>query len=116
LNCGIHVVAAGKQFHHSSVLLDLDLILVCGHANQCCQVGGDKTARPPAAKRPCRFMLYFAKSGGFPQTHSAIHAGIGGAVFQGWYGRLPAQNTAARNGDAAFSTGMTSAIPGCIRS
>ena len=35
LNCGIHVVAAGKQFHHSSVLLDLDLVLVCSHANQC---------------------------------------------------------------------------------
>ena len=33
---GVHVVAAGKQFHHSSILLDL--ILVCGHANQCRQV------------------------------------------------------------------------------
>ena len=51
LDCGIHVVAAGKRFHHSSVLLDLDLILVCGHANQCRQVGGDKTARPPAAAK-----------------------------------------------------------------
>ena len=26
-------------------------------------------------------MLYFAKSGVFPQTHSAIHAGIGGGGF-----------------------------------
>ena len=36
---GVHVVAAGKQFHHSSILLDL--ILVCGHSNQCRQVGGE---------------------------------------------------------------------------
>ena len=35
---GVHVVAAGKQFHHSSILLDL--ILVCDHSNQCRQVGG----------------------------------------------------------------------------
>jgi hypothetical protein len=50
-------------------------------------------------------MLYFAKSGGFPQTHSAIHAGIGGAVFQGWYGRLPAQNTAAGTVTLLFQQG-----------
>ena len=35
---GVHVVAAGKQFHHSSVLLDL--ILMYGHSNQCRQAGG----------------------------------------------------------------------------
>ena len=37
---GVHVVAAGKQFHHSSILQYL--ILVCGHSNQCRQVGGGK--------------------------------------------------------------------------
>ncbi|MBD9257048.1 MAG: hypothetical protein EGR99_00520, partial [Faecalibacterium sp.] len=35
---GVHVVAAEKQFHHSSILLDL--ILMCGHSNQCRQAGG----------------------------------------------------------------------------
>ena len=40
-----------KRQHHSSVLLDLDLVLVCSHANQCRQVGGDKTARPSAAAK-----------------------------------------------------------------
>ena len=34
-----------------------------------------KTARPPAAKRPCRFVLYFAKSGNFPRPHSATLTG-----------------------------------------
>ena len=34
-----------------------------------------KTARPPAARRPCRFVLYFAKSGSFPQPHSATLTG-----------------------------------------
>ena len=37
---GVHVVAAGKQFHHSSILLDL--ILMYGHSNQCRQAGGDR--------------------------------------------------------------------------
>ena len=35
---GVHIVAAGKQFHQSSILLDL--ILVWGHSNQCRQAGG----------------------------------------------------------------------------
>ena len=35
---GVHIEAAGKQFHHGSILLDL--ILMCGHSNQCRQVGG----------------------------------------------------------------------------
>ena len=34
---GVHVKATGKQFHHSNILLDL--ILMCGHSNQCRQVG-----------------------------------------------------------------------------
>ena len=34
-----------------------------------------KTARPPAARRPCRFVLYFAKSGNFPRPHSATLTG-----------------------------------------
>ena len=34
-----------------------------------------KTARPPAARRPCRFILYFAKSGSFPRPHSATLTG-----------------------------------------
>ena len=35
---GVHVVAAGKQLHHSKILLNL--ILVCGYSNQCRQTGG----------------------------------------------------------------------------
>ena len=34
-----------------------------------------KTARPPAARRPCHFVLYFAKSGSFPRPHSATLTG-----------------------------------------
>ena len=36
---GVHVIVAGKQFHHNSSIL-LDLILVYGHSNQCRQAGG----------------------------------------------------------------------------
>ena len=34
-----------------------------------------KTARPPGSRRPCHFVLYFAKSGSCPRPHSATLTG-----------------------------------------